>query len=82
MPSSHVKARIRSYFGDIIPRIMFHPDSTGLASMERSCIGGGPASSPKKPGPAMLAVHLAPVSFLWLLSRSNGGGRGVCWLVY
>lgn len=55
------QARIKSYFGDLIPRIVFYHSSPGLSAMERSSIGDGPEASPSTPGPALSALQLTPV---------------------
>eukprot|EP00903_Cladosiphon_okamuranus_P005971 g5895.t1 len=59
-----LKARIKSYFADLIPRIVFHHSSPGLSAMERSLIGDGPEASPSTPGPTLTALQLSPVSAL------------------
>jgi len=58
------KARIKGYFAELIPRIVFHHNSPGLAAMERSSIGDGVEPSPVTPGPPLTALQLAPVSGL------------------
>lgn len=55
------QARIKSYFGDLIPRIVFYHSSPGLSAMERSSIGDGPEASPSTPGPTLSALQLTPV---------------------
>eukprot|EP00752_Nemacystus_decipiens_P018748 g16809.t1 len=59
-----LKARIKSYFADLIPRIVFHHSSPGLSAMERSSIGDSPDASPSTPGPALSALQLTPVDAL------------------
>ncbi|CBJ27024.1 conserved unknown protein [Ectocarpus siliculosus] len=59
-----LKSRTKSYFADLIPRIVFHHSSPGLASMERSLMGDGAEPSPVTPGPTISAVQLTPVAAL------------------
>lgn len=55
------QARIKGYFADLIPRIVFHHSSPGLSAMERSSIGDGAEAPPTTPGPVLSALQLDPV---------------------
>ncbi|CAM9544046.1 unnamed protein product [Ascophyllum nodosum] len=57
-----LKTRIRAYFGELLPRIVYHRTSAALASMERASMGYGTESSPKLAGPNVSLGQLTPVS--------------------
>lgn len=55
-----MQARIKAYFADLIPRILFQHGSPGLAHMDRAVIGEG-VDPPPKPATPTMAVKLSPV---------------------
>lgn len=58
------QARIKAYFGELLPRIVFQHASVGLASMERSLRGDGTVASPRQIGPNISLGQLTPVRSL------------------
>lgn len=55
------QARVKAYFADLLPRVVFRHGSPGMVNTERAVIGESVGQSPKASGPTIGLVQISPV---------------------